>query len=52
MFKKTKNGVEIDSQEADRASAPRMKKDFKKFGKKRARSQKVAAMMGRARKGE
>ncbi len=76
MYKKTKHGVEIDSQKADKAMAPRfksrpapeavaaagrevkanppaqLKKTAKKFGKKRARAQKVAIMLSKARKGE
>ncbi len=77
MHKKTKYGVEIDSQKADAAMAPRFKnrsypargaiataghemkanppaqlaKTKKKFGKKRARAQKVAIMLNKARKG-
>lgn len=69
MFKKTKQGVEIDSQAADKAMAPRFKSrgfaqkvpsespsqpskpSKKKFGKKRARAQKVAVMLNKARKG-
>lgn len=70
MYKKTKHGVEIDSQAADKAMSPRFKsrvasagremkanppaqieKTKKKFGKKRARSQKVAIMLNKARKG-
>lgn len=72
MYKKTKHGVEIDSQAADKAMAPRFKakrsiedaghemkknppaqlaKNKKKFGKKRARAQKVAMMLKKARKG-
>lgn len=75
MFKKTKGGIEIDSQAADRESAPRFKgrpapaaiaragremkadppaslaKTKKKFGAKRARSQKVAILLSKARKG-
>lgn len=76
MFKKTKHGVEIDSQKADADSKPRfgkrpgrgaieaagaemkrnppeqLKKTAAKFGKKRARKQKVAMMLSKARKGE
>ncbi len=78
MYKKTKNGVEIDSQAADKGMAPRFKskgypsrdaiksaghemkanppaqlaKTKKKFGKKRARAQKVAIMLDKARKGK
>lgn len=76
MYKKTKHGVEIDSQAADKGMAPRFKKGYpsrgavaeagremkanppaqlartkKKFGKKRARAQKVAIMLNKARKG-
>ena len=76
MFKKTKHGVEIDSQAADRLNAPKFKsypkresieraghemksnppaqlaKTKKKFGKKKARAQKIAIMLSKARKGE
>ncbi len=76
MYKNTKQGVEIDSQAADKDMAPRFKKSYparaavseaasevkknppaivkktaKKFGKKRARAQKVAIMLNKARKG-
>lgn len=74
MYKKTKHGVEIDSQKADSAMKPRfgkrpapaaveaaghemkmhppaqLKKTAKKFGKKKARAQKVAIMLSKARK--
>ncbi len=77
MFKKTKHGVEIDSQAADRSQSPKFGKRYppkaaieeaghemkknpprqlaktaKKFGKKKARAQKVAIMLNKARKGE
>lgn len=76
MYKKTKHGVEIDSQAADKANAPRFKrypaassieraghemkenppsqiaKTAKKFGKKKARKQKIAIMLSKARKGK
>ncbi len=72
MYKKTKHGVEIDSQKADAGMKPRFKtarfgaasapkeaapaspfggKGKKKFGKKRARAAKAAAMISKARKG-
>lgn len=76
MYKKTKHGVEIDSQKADEGMRPRfksypakksiesaghemkmnppaqLKKTAAKFGKKKARKQKVAIMLNKARKGE
>ncbi len=54
MFKKTKQGIEIDSQAADKDGAPRFKgRDSapKKFGKKKNRAAKAAKMMGRGQKG-
>ncbi len=71
MYRKTKNGVEIDSQKADAGMKPRFKsarfgaasapkeaapaspfgKGKKKFGKKRARAQKAAILLSKARKG-
>lgn len=50
MYKKTKHGVEIDSQAADKASNPRFK-GAKPFGKKKARAKKMAGMLFKARKG-
>lgn len=76
MYKKTKHGIEIDSQAADKNMVPRfgkrpgrgaveaaghdmnmnppaqLAKTAKKFGKKKARAQKVAMMLSKARKGE
>lgn len=55
MFKKTKQGIEIDSQAADKEGAPRFKGRSeatpKKFGKKKNRAAKAAKMMGRGQKG-
>lgn len=74
MYKRTKHGVEIDSQKADEGSKPRfkrypakraieeaghemkknppaqLKKTAMKFGKKKARKQKIAIMLEKARK--
>lgn len=67
MFKKTKHGVEIDSQKADAgmkprfgkrsapvapAEAPTPKKGGKPFGKKRARAKKASILIAKAQKGE
>jgi hypothetical protein len=76
MFKKTKHGVEIDSQATDKTNAPKFGKRYPpkaaiesagremkqnqprqlaktkaKFGKKKARAQKIAIMLSKARKG-
>jgi hypothetical protein len=63
VYKKTKQGIEIDSQAADKKMAPRFGKrpaltapeepDSKPrpaFGKKKARKSKIAAMIGKAKK--
>lgn len=73
MYKKVKNGIEIDSAKSDESHYPRMpvKKDIsraekelkknppeilehtaKKFGRKKARKQKIAIMLNKARKGK
>lgn len=64
MFKKTKNGIEIDSQKADSDMKPRFgkrsapvapseypaKKGGKAFGKKKGRAKKAAGIISKARK--
>lgn len=54
-YQMNKHGVTVDDH--DSSSAPQMPprqlaKTAKKFGKKRARKQKIAIMMSKARKGE
>ena len=64
MFKKVKHGIEIDSVQADKGSAPKFgkrkpfyapeeeKPSAPKFGKKKVRKERVAKLLKKARKGE
>lgn len=65
MYKRTKDGIEIDSQAADQKPTfksggkssrpsyieqPKRESDKPAFGKKKIRKQKVAALIGKAKK--